>query len=129
MEEALYKARRIDNGEWVEGYFLKDGIGCFICEEDCIRTNLGRDDRYGEYRLEIRAYIVDANTLCRYTGIDDRKRNRIFENDMIGHEMNLVEMLNGMWCVNGDRPLFIMAKEFEVIGNAFDNAELVGKEV
>ena len=47
------------------------------------------------------------------------------DNDLIGHKLNRVEMLNGTWCVNVDRSLFFMAKESEVIRNSFDNLELL----
>lgn len=112
MREILFKAKRKDNGEWVEGYFvklLKDM--CYIIDKDTFSHHL-----------------VDENTLCQYTGMTDKNGCRIWENDCIGHRLNVVEFLNGEWCVNGDRSLFFFAKDREVIGNAFDNPEPIKGE-
>lgn len=72
MREILFKARRLDNGEWVEGFFWKDiwgdGESCYILYD-------GED------------YEVDPSTVCQYTGLTD-KNGKIFEGDIVRRETN-----------------------------------------
>lgn len=68
MREILFKAKRIDNGEWVEGYyskspdpmlaFLKDFIFAPYFDE---KTECGYDN----------GYRIDPNTICQFTGLYD----------------------------------------------------------
>lgn len=73
--EILFKAKRIDNGEWVEGCYVyitnpltEDGkpIKHLICNG----TNIFND-------------LIDPVTLCQYTGLTDKDGKKIWENDII----------------------------------------------
>ena len=83
---------------------------------------IGYDEREDEW-IEI-----NPDTLCRHTGFTDKNGKEIWENDLLGHKLNRVEFLNGTYCTNGDRSLFFEAKTKEVIGNIFDNPELLEVE-
>ncbi len=68
--EKIFKAKRIDNGEWVEFNFNQ----CSGADTgNGYRVNL-TDNLY--YSNIVR---VDPETICQYTGIDDSEGNRIFE--------------------------------------------------
>lgn len=136
VREILFRAKRIDTGEWIIGYFLKDEIGCYICENDCISTNLGMDNRYGIYRLEIRAYEIDVHTLCQYTGLTDKNGMKIFEWDNLktsdGRIFTVECEKEGRFLgftAESERRIVYINREpkIEIIGNVFNNPEMMGK--
>ena len=73
MREILFKAKRIDNGEWVEGSYL-NCKGSTTYKHN-IRTF---DDEWGVEWVE-----VDETTICQYTGLTDKNGNKIWENDVV----------------------------------------------
>ena len=79
MREILFKARRLDNGEWVEGYYIGP-IGVLDVHEICDVHDITGP------RVE-----VDPSTVCEYTNIDIRREawpssevHKIFTGDMLG---------------------------------------------
>lgn len=88
MREILFKAKRMDNGEWVEGYYVRramrlvDSHGC-LCptySHRIYRTDEGKQS----------FYAVDPETVCQFTGLTDKNGEKIFEGDKI--EFNLYGM-------------------------------------
>ena len=146
MREILFRAKRIDNGEWVEGYFV---IGKWYLDEK-ERYAILPTDLCLYPHCEINEWIeIDPDTLCQYTGLTDKNGNRIWENDIVdaseewwsacgpaGHNSPIVkvEWLEGL---TGFEPfanydcdcgVYIDASECEVMGNIFDNPELLKGE-
>ena len=87
---------------------------------------------------------VDPNTVCRYTGLKDKNGNRIWENDICNRKEpypEIVKMHNGDWTLDYSYSCgkdygycycnlgfyTVERKEVEVIGNIFDNPELIAK--
>jgi len=64
--EKIFKAKRLDNGEW---RIFTLGEKVFLGE--------------GEVGSKVGMYWVDKNTICQYTGINDSEGNRIFEGDRV----------------------------------------------
>lgn len=122
MREILFRGKRKDTGEWIEGAFLNDRGGAFyICPA---ATDITYGDNGNRRRIGC-WYAVHPNTVGQYTGMADKYGNRIFEGDCINHPLNSVEYVDDGFCVAGDRPLWLMAKYGEVIGNIHDNPELM----
>lgn len=78
-----FKAKRLDNGEWVEGdlYHNVDNFKCSI----------GLQGKEG-----IHVYPVKPYTICQFTGIYDRDNNAIFENDLI-KDVDTKEVFELLW--------------------------------
>lgn len=96
MREILFKAKRIDNGEWVEGFYIKrydllDNEEHFIFHTD-------------SYKVWEFAEIV-PETLCQFTGLNDKNGKRIWEDDIVtcqtrfGSDVGRVVFHKGKFCV------------------------------
>ena len=139
----LYRAKRIDNGEWVEGYLIYAKKDCYICENpyECMSeySSLnGQSYGFGGFKL------VDQSTICQCTGLKDEDGKRIFEGDIVGY-IDCTSTENGYsehYCrgrVAWDEEAAsfqvterLSAESYEVLdrgcnvlGNIFDNPELL----
>lgn len=142
MREILFKAKQIDNGEWIEGSLIDldiDSGYCYIVQPYKKASILPII-----FLITDRMKLVDPETLCQFTGLYDKNGKRIWENDIvfvtdendcsgqISTGIGNVIFIEGMWYIDG-RPqegLYDINKVFqiEVIGNAFDNQELLQEE-
>lgn len=137
MREILFKAKRIDNGEWVEGCYLLSGGKHFI---------------YAEYiehycmPVIIKAEII-SETLCQFTGLCDKNGNKIWENGIVNHNGEYAPVKFGRYCSCFDygnynfgfyvdfpeetfyrKELGYWCRKVKVAGNVFDNKELLREE-
>lgn len=90
MREILFKAKRVDNGEWVEGYYYKMSETTYCFKEDYERKPVPEhhyilQERMTDWGLpnQIVQIEVDLRTLCQFTGLCDKNENKIWENDII----------------------------------------------
>ena len=74
----LYRAKRTDNGEWVEGYLLNIAkINAFIC------TGKIKLDGTLKGIVAPEMYAVDPYTICQCTGLMDKSGKMIFEHEIV----------------------------------------------
>lgn len=135
MREILFRAKRADNGEWVEGGLLPLDVRSsfvYISELYEVASTLPVRDL-----IEWNFYQVIPETVGQYTGLKDQKGKKIFEGDIVdGYYFSdedgygVVEWNDGAWEINGADVSVsfhenICGHEIEVIGNIHDNPELL----
>ena len=80
MREILFRAKRIDTGDWVEGsYHHQTDYYGDPCDKHYIIDGTETDmEGYGGH------YEIDPETLCQCTGKPDEDGKKIFEGDIVG---------------------------------------------
>ena len=139
MREILFKAKRIDNGEWVEGYLVKACQNTYPNGYEIIDKNGINYDELDCWQSSFTSYEVDEKTICQYTGLVDKKRNKIWENDIVNHCEDFYvitwEKDDAMFAL--EDVYFGISESFksaesrwcEIIGNTIDNPELLDKQI
>lgn len=135
MREILFRGKRVDNGEWVEGYLFRFGTDTDF-EETYILGEL--DHRETIYDIWKCAEKVDPDTIGQFTGLLDKNGKKIFEGDIIdlphwyvAYAGDLREStgMNAGWYVQRDGfeswTELECTEDNEVIGNIHDNPELL----
>lgn len=117
IENIKFKAKRRDNGEWVEGDLMKESYGARIVEHTSKADNW---------------LAVDHSTVCQYTGLTDCEGKELFEHDLI-HFVGYKPIGEVIWSeenyafmvASGNEPLYWLSEVLEIgkierVGNKFD---------
>lgn len=80
MRQIKFKAKCLDNDEWVEGYFYKECDNTYIIENRQKESKLNRN----------LPYQVDPSTVCMFTGLRDRDGKEIWEGDIVRDNYDLL---------------------------------------
>ena len=124
MRKILFRAKYED--KWVYGDLLQDGKGFYEIFEQLPTA---------------KHYSVDGDTVGQYTGLHDKHGKRIFEGDVITENspsgngtifIGYVEYNEKLTCfdfVMKNRTLHTLgsySNSYIVVGNVYDNSELIG---
>ena len=136
MREILFKAKRIDNGEWIEGNLIdldSDSGYCYIVPPYKKASILPII-----FLITDRMKLVDPETLCQFTGLCDKNGKRIWENDVVWLVCDGKEHIYQIVWDNSELDFkatkgeenygthyeyLLCCEEIEVIGNIFDKPE------
>ena len=139
MREILFRGKRIDNGEWVDGFYV-----CLNGKEHRIYSGYAETD-CGHYYPD--CWTIDPKTVGQFTGLTDKNGKKIFEGDIIlfedespsnyeyhdSTEMRCGEIkfddgqfyFTNRIVVEMEDLLYYGTIDVEVIGNIHDNPELL----
>lgn len=141
MREILFKAKQIDNGEWIEGSLIDldiDSGYCYIVQPYKKASILPII-----FLITDRMKLVDPETICQFTGLCDKNGKRIWENDVVWLVCDGKEHIYQIVWDNSELDFkatkgeenygthyeyLLCCEEIEVIGNIFDNPELLQEE-
>lgn len=141
MREILFRGKRLDNGEWVEGWYQPETT---IKHWNGIQETVGVTIAYKVEDGFLEDTLVDPPTVGQYTGLNDKHGKRIFEGDIvktsdITHEGVIqipgesfeIAMRKGCWVmVAGEDWDFLETNHecIQVIGNIHDNKSLLNNQ-
>lgn len=133
MREILFKAKRIDNGEWVVGQYVNT----------CYPGN-GKETGHFIVVYPNEYHEIYTSTLCQFTGLFDKNGKKIWENDILMAHLDEsypenVTYETVEWNVAGwvGRETDSIGRQYldkfdlehyEVVGNIFENPELLQEE-
>lgn len=143
MRKILFKGKRKDNGEWIEGYF---GVFVGIPQIYVPFTEEQKKENEGHIFSQIGGlwYEVIPETVGQFTGMTDKNGKMIFEGDIISftryNALGYITSRIGKVCYGEDYPAFYIEattgdtwcfseiEDIKVIGNIHDNLELMKGE-
>lgn len=137
-ERHLFKAKRLDNGEWVQGCYIYD------IDRDSSESLNEFAHRIQPLYAHALAEPVNPSTICQCTGLKDKNGNLIWENDIVAYwdSYSTESGLSEADCVGkvvwDDETISfqvtnrlsaesyeVLGDECSVVGNTFDNPELL----
>src|SRR5699024_7155546 len=135
MREILFRGKRVENGEWVYGYYAK--YRNIVSEDYTAILQFDKEDGGVVYSDGVTAVIPE--TVGQYTGLTDKNGKKIFEGDIVFYDVfgcmrkRVVKFsteCGSCGCCGdpfegaGFMALGVDLNVSEVIGNIYDNPEL-----
>ncbi len=134
IREHIYKAKRKDNGEWIEGYYAECDERAYIMPTSNCDTS---KNMFAGYWLGV-FYEVIPETVCEGVGIPDKNGKKIFEGDILSYidEDNELQYISVVFLdcafliddhriIESDLLESYICLGLEVSGNIYDNPELL----
>ena len=119
IENIKFKAKRLDNNTWVEGYFYAECGNTYIIEDRQSESMLNRNE----------AHQVDPLTVCQFTGLKDKNGVEVWEHDLLTKDYSVIYEVGYEGCgfkasIKGedefDLNLVAVCKYDCICGNKFD---------
>ena len=136
-----FRGKRKDNGEWVKGFYVESK---HYDEGVTLHRIISEDVKYCDYEGYYIEYDVDPETVGQYIGICDINETEIFEGDIIKFSGEYWVVKHGIFYDNGFSDslygyyieligekvcrfgiVYDPKNGFEVVGNVYDNPELL----
>ena len=121
MRKIKFKAKRLYNDEWVEGYFYEWCNDTYIIEDRQSESMLNRNC----------IYIVDPDTVCQFTGLKDEYGAEIWEHDILASSPGFkgeVVFFNGCFCVKDDDGSIYPFSSLRIIDGGIDYRHVIGNK-
>lgn len=142
MERQIkFRAKRLDNGKWAYGGLIEADDYCIIDQRNELYVERDYVFRGDTHFFQLSGVMCDEKTIGQFTGMHDKNGKEIYENDVIlqqGYSSKrpmLVRFEHGAFIVGwhsgsstATRPMLIQ-KRCEVLGNIYDNPELISKKL
>ena len=138
MREYMFRGKRKDNGQWVFGGILPDADSVEIVAVEAFSGYFNPRSGYGDPPYsELCEYSVDPNTIGEYCGRCDASGRKIFTGDIVKIDSVLIgevcfdpRLLEYAITAYGKFIPFgpFIHSNIEIIGNIYDNPEMLEKE-
>ena len=115
MREILFRGKREDNGEWVEGYY--------VCVSGVKHYILTVNPVIAPNNITIECYGVIPETVGQYTGLTDKNGKKIFDGDIV----HAVYQSNYVGCENIDYGIGIVKYCDSYYGGASYQIDIIGE--
>lgn len=140
MREILFRGKRNDSGEWVEGNLLKSDESYYIVPYFGVNSIEDIICCVCDKLIILHAFEIDPETVCQYTEAIAIGGKKIFEHDIVENDgtigivkfgkyrngFHLSYYIDWITCPLLRNELCYWESKVKVIGNILDNPELIG---